>query len=220
MADHICVCCLRRTAVPHTLACRTCAGEIVTALEELPHLALLLLLLREPGGRPATGSRGGGRAHAPLPVREDVLTILGPGNPHTHAPEDPDANGVIPLMALLSGWAWFIAYEHRAGWRDQHGTVQVATAVPAPRRHTVAGWCTWLRAYTPFALTQPWAATLHDQLTALVARCERMTGPTHQRIPVAAPCPSCDTYALVPRLDGRGARCESCGDESSPVGAR
>ncbi|WP_181786040.1 hypothetical protein [Streptomyces phytophilus] len=213
MAEHVCVCCLRRTAAPGTLSCRLCTGELTDALRELPKLVPLLELLLEPSVQPTTGSRGGGRAHSPAPLRLDVLTLIGPGHPTP--PLDALGGGDIPILPMVTGWAGYIATQHRTGWRDPSGTVRVAPADPAPRGATLAAWCTWLLAYLPYALTEPWVAEMHTQITGVTALCTRLVGGLRRPAPVDRPCPECGLYALVQRYGGRGATCESCGAQTT-----
>lgn len=192
------------------MACGTCRRDLEHALATLPSLVPLLDLLLERGGRPPEGSRGSGRAEAPIPPRLDVLTLIGPGNP-TPPIDEPEGGGVIPVLPLLSGWAHYIAQQHRAGWRGLDDTVRVEPAAAIPRHGTtVAGWCTWLLAYLPYALTQPWTDELHHQLLDLLARCERITGTPAGTIH-DAPCPHCNLCALV-QHGHTGAMCEACGE--------
>lgn len=219
MAEYVCVCCLRRTPALGTLVCPLCLGELADGLRELPDLVPLLELLLEPSVQPTTGSRSGGRAHSPAPLNLGLLALLGPGHPTP--PLDPLGGGSIPIGPMLRGWADYIAREHRSGWRTPDGTVRIEPADPAPRRRTPAGWCRWLLAYLPYAVTEPWVAEMHAQITDLIARCVREVGGL-RRPPVAdRPCPKCDRFALVQQYGGRGARCESCGADSpggdSPV---
>lgn len=199
-------------------ACQLHAGELRAWLAELPRLARLLEAFVAPAGRPAQGRLGGtGRAHAPIPVDLRVLVLLGPG--HLDAPADADEDvDTVPILAFLDGWAGYIAYTYPAVHRGRHGTAYTRPCEQARPTcgATITGWCAWLTAYLPYALTHPWIADLHRQLGDLIARIRDLTHGTPHRHHKAAPCPSCTSLALV-AVDGHwGVRCEACGHQMEP----
>lgn len=208
-----------RTAPDGIHLCLIHSGELRGWLAELPGQARLLADFLEPaGGRPQ--GRSGGRAHAPVPVDLRVLVLLGPGrlDPPTGTPPEPDT----PILALLGGWAGYIAYTYPAlGWhphRHPDATLYIGACERAAPRHgpTVDGWCAWLTAYLPYALTHPWAADLHQQIGGLVHLVRDLTHTTPRDHSMAAPCPTCGTYGLV-RTDGRWhIHCRVCGHQIEP----
>ncbi|WP_405930338.1 hypothetical protein [Streptomyces sp. NBC_00827] len=200
--------------------CPLHADELRAWLAELPHQTLLLHDFLQPGTTPSAGRIGGtGRATAPVPVDLRVLTLLGPGHPLP--PPDPHGDGdgtPVPIRALLYGWADYIASEHPAATRDQHGTTHIWPCDGAHPTHgaTITGWCTWLTAYLPYAITRPWIRDFHHQLGDLLAVIRNLTHAVPRRHPQAAPCPNCEAFALT-RTDGRwGVTCEACGHHLEP----
>lgn len=209
-----------RTAPDGQHLCLVHSGELRGWLAELPAQARLLPRFLVSSGGPAEG-RSGGRAHAPVPVDLRVLVLLGPG--HLDPPAGTPPEGDVPITVLLSGWAGYIAYTYPAlGWhpdRDQSATIYIGAGEQAVPRNgrTVDGWCAWLTAYLPYALTHPWAADLHRQIGDLVRHLRSLTHDQPRDHPKAAPCPSCDMYGLV-RTDGRWhIHCRTCGHQLDPA---
>ncbi|WP_405856146.1 hypothetical protein OG407_07310 [Streptomyces sp. NBC_01515] len=206
-----------RTAPDGQHLCQLHAGELRGWLTEIPEQALLLaseFVARS--ARPAQGRVGGtGQAVAPVPVDLRVLALLGPGR---YDPDGPDDDGTAPITAVLGAWAGHIAYHHPAAHRDPHGTAHTRPCEQARPRHgeSITGWCAWLTAYLPYALTLPLAAGLYDALDTLVRRLRHLTHSQPQQHPRAAPCPACDLCTLV-RTDGRWhIHCLGCGHQLTP----
>ncbi|MER7814062.1 hypothetical protein [Streptomyces sp. NPDC096153] len=192
-------------------ACHSCAERLRAMLAELPRQLPLLRSLLRPDGGPA--QRGGtGRAHSPMPVRLDVLDLLGPGHVVTLADPDGDQTDGVPIDPLVYGWARYIAQQHPAVSRDRHGTIQVRPCDgPRSRRGTdVAAWCSWLIAYVPYICRQPWAADMLDQLEQLLRQIRDKTGDRPGRTVRDAPCPRCEGFALVSVGGDPYVRCEAC----------
>lgn len=208
-----------RTAADGTHACTACTQQLRAWLAELPGQLPLLRLALLPEGRPKQGRIGGtGNATAPVPLNLDALNLIAPGWPEPPADPYGDATGPVPICPLLAGWAGFIAYEHAAVTRDVHGTVHVrpCDGAHSSRGATVAGWCHWLTAYLPYAITRPWIRDLYVQLDDLMARIRDLTHATPHRHPKDAPCPACQAFALV-ETDGQwGITCEACGEHLEP----
>lgn len=206
-----------RTAPDSDHLCQLHAGELRGWLTELPRQARLLeQFVGAEGGRPSQGRLGGtGRAHAPMPVDLRVLVLLGPGR---YDPTGVDDDGTPPIRAVLDAWAGHITYRYPAVGRDPYGTARTQPCVQAwpSQGATITGWCAWLLAYLPFALTLPEAADLHHQLGDLIHRIRDLTHAQPRRHPMAAPCPACDTCALV-RTDGQwDITCTDCGHHLTP----
>lgn len=202
-----------RTAPDGHHACTACAHQLRAMLTELPQQIPLLQDSLQPGRGPTQGrSAPAGIAHAPLPLDLRVLTLLGPGHPQPPTDDDPDAGGIIPIRPMLYGWAHFIASEHPATARDPYGTTDLWPCDGAHPRHgaTIPGWCAWLRAYLPHAITRPWIATLHQQLSDLLALIRDLTHAVPHRHPKPVPCPACGAFALI-ETDGQwGITCDVC----------
>ncbi|MCH5677845.1 hypothetical protein [Streptomyces gilvus] len=206
-----------RTAPDGQHLCLVHSGELRGWLTEIPAQARLLQEFIAPAGRPTQGRLGGtGRADAPVPVDLRVLVLLGPGR-HDAVPGSDD-DGTAPIAAILGAWAGHIAYHYPAAGRDPYGTARTQPceqALPA-RGETITGWCTWLLAYLPFALTLPAAADLYYALDSLTRRLRNLTHTQPRQQPRAAPCPACDLCTLV-RTDGRWhIHCLDCGHQMSP----
>lgn len=208
---HRCTIChhaLPEGAIVH--ACRGCAYQLRAWLREFPlHLPLLHASLERDGG-PA--QRGGNRAHAPLPLRTDVLDLLGPGQAAVIADPHGDQTGGVPIAGCLLGWARYLAADYPALWRDADGDVVVVRCDgPWPRQGmSIPAWCVWLSAYVPYAVTRPWVGVLYDELETLVRRTRAITGTEPRRSLKLAPCPQCRAFALL-EVDGRWyIECQAC----------
>lgn len=192
-----------------TYACEGCVWTLRFLLRELPrHLPLLDACL-VPDGAPRTGrTTGAGAAHAPAPVRLDVLNLIGPG--HWTADDTTD----VPVQPLLHGWATRLAAEcgFHVG-RDPHGTQIIdRRGTPCSRRGSgPAAWAAWLHAYTPLAAGRPWIREMHDQIEDLLRRILAITGTTPRRRNRAAPCPDCGAFDLVATDGEWWITCTVCG---------
>ncbi|MGW1035030.1 hypothetical protein ACWD4Z_22940 [Streptomyces antibioticus] len=206
-----------RTAVDGSYACPVHADELRAWLDELPaQVRLLEDEFLTPAAAAARGRIGGtGRAHSPVPVDLRALTLIGPGR---YDPTGPDDDGTAPIAAVLAAWAGHITYTYPSVTRDRHGTTHIRPceqAWPAAGR-TVTAWCAWLTAYLPYALTLPAADDLHHDIDGLVHRLRGLTHTeprTHAR---AAPCPSCDAFALASTDGHWHIRCTACGHALTP----
>lgn len=183
-------------------ACGRCEQRIRSWLTELDYQMPILRALLQHDRAPTEGTIHGGRAHSPLPVRGDVLNLLGAGSNTTLAdPYDEtrgDQDGPLPITATLTGWAEATA-EH----------IRLRTGRPEPGRHEGTGpratpalrpggtWTAWLTAYLPQALTADWIGDLHDELRTLLARVRGITHTEPQSHPQDAPCPGCSAFGLV-----------------------
>ncbi|MFI6274289.1 hypothetical protein [Streptomyces sp. NPDC050988] len=167
--------------------CVRCARQLQAYLRELVGQMPLLQASLQLDRSPTTGSVHGGRAHSPMPVRGDVLTLLGPGSNTTV--DDPygdargDQTGPLPIDTHLRGWAEMTALH-----------VRLATA---PGIRPGRTWAAWLTAYVPWIITAPWAGILHQELTELLGRVRSITRTEPRRRPLDAPCPSCEAFGLV-----------------------
>ncbi|MEU4165599.1 hypothetical protein AB0F46_01775 [Streptomyces sp. NPDC026665] len=206
-----------RTSPDGQHLCLVHSGELRGWLTELPAQARLLEQFLVPSVQPSQGRIGGtGRAHSPIPVDIRVLVLLGPGR--LDDTPDPDDDGTAPILAILDAWAGHITYHHPSATRDRQGVAYVRPCEQARPRHgaTITGWCHWLTAYLPFALTLPLAADLHRELGDLVRRLRNLTHSTPSHHPRAAPCPACDLCTLV-KTDGRWhIHCLDCGHQMTP----
>jgi len=206
-----------RTAPDGQHLCLLHSHELRGWLAELPRQARLLEQFVAPSARPAEGRIGGtGRADAPIPVDLRVLVLLGPGRFDPVPGTDDD--GTAPIAAVLGAWAGHITYHYPAAARDRHGVARTQPCEQAAPRHgeTITGWCYWLLAYLPFALTLPIAADMHRQVDDLISTVRSLTHAAPRSHPQGAPCPECDAFALV-RTDGQWEiTCRFCGHHLEP----
>jgi hypothetical protein len=193
-------------------ACEACAYRLRAMLLELPrHMPLLAELLRPGSGLPGRG--GGGRAHSPMPVRLDVMDLLGPGHVVVLADPHGDQSAGVPITPLLYGWARYIAASVPSVTRDRHDTVRIQPCDgPWSRRGSdVAAWCHWLIAYLPYAVTQSWISDMYQQIEDLIWRVRGKTDRRPRRTKRSAPCPECSWFELVSIEGEPHIVCEACG---------
>ena len=127
-----CVICQRRPP-EWSLGCTGCKSRMRDQLRELVD-EYALLDARPTGG---AGERVSGTRAAPLPVRVDVLNLVGPGSPAVTAEIDPatgrpydDQVGELPTLVWLEQWC--------RDWRDARGQGE---QLPEP---TITGMTRWL----------------------------------------------------------------------------
>ncbi|MEU0761611.1 hypothetical protein ABZ351_18290 [Streptomyces microflavus] len=216
--NDICLSCFGRLPddSPRT-GCEACEYRLHTWLRELPrHLVLLRDMLRPDTGPAQRG--GTGRAHAPLPVRVDVLDLLGPGQPVLLADPHGDQTGGVPMTALLMGWARYLAADFPAVRVDAHGTIHIERCkTPGLRGGAdVPGLCRWLGAYLPYAATRPWWDDLYEQIEQMLHRVQRLTHTKPLTRAKDAPCPKCQGWSLVEREDELHISCTLCPARLTP----
>jgi len=167
----------------HRTACSRCEHRIRAWLRELPHQLTLLQASLQPDRGHTQGALHDGRAHAPLPVRGNVLSLLGPGAAGAVADPYGDQTGPLPIDRLLRNWA--------------ETTAEHVGLCPAPGLRPGRTWTAWLTAYLPWALTAPWAGDFHDELAELLGSVRAITCTEPRRRPKDAPCPSCGAFGLT-----------------------
>ncbi|MFC8859307.1 hypothetical protein [[Kitasatospora] papulosa] len=199
--------------------CEGCEYQARTWLRGMPGQVALLQACLPPAAGPA--QRGGtGRAHSPLPLDLRALDLLGPGQPVPVDDPHGDATGGIPIGALLTGWAHYIAADVPAVHRDQHGTVRIERhghAAAWPRTGTgITAWSTWLTGYLPYAVTRPYSEVMYGQLEDLMRQIQHITHTRERRTAKDAPCPVCRGFCLVQREDALHITCQNCGHRLTP----
>jgi hypothetical protein len=194
-----CLICRHGPGAASRTVCPACETRLRALLREIDAQRPLLAASLHLDTAPADGRTGsGGRAHSPLPVRGDVLTLLGAGATGTVPDPYGDQSGPVPLDTLLAGWAHAVAAE-------------LAELAAEPFRRHRTTWSTWLAAYMPQVVTAQWADAFHEELADIVHRIRAITRTEPRRRPKTAPCPSCAAFALFetdwqPYVD-----CEACG---------
>ncbi|NML55685.1 hypothetical protein HHL19_36300 [Streptomyces sp. R302] len=196
----VCLICTHATERSRT-ACARCEAQLLGWLAEIPRQVVLLEASLELGTRPAQGYGGAGRAHSPLPVRADVLNLLGPaassGTVTSRALGTVrDQNGPMPVHAVLYAWAEQLADDlgHRL-----------------PTINPRAPYTDYLTRHLAHIARAPWAAEFHRELAELIRRIRAITSTEPRRRPMDAPCPSCEAFALGHTDWQQYIDCETCG---------
>ncbi|WP_381797265.1 hypothetical protein [Streptomyces niveus] len=179
----------------HRTACDRCEHRIRGWLREIPRQLPLLEASLVLDGGPAQG-RSAGRAHAPLPVRADVLNMLGPAAPGPVRDHRGDQSGTLPILALVYAWAEQIAAER-------------ARDIPPFRPR--ADYTRYIAAHLPYACTRPWITDLHTELGDVVHAARAITRTEPRRRPQDAPCPGCSAFALIAEDWQQFIECTTCG---------
>nr|WP_202447237.1 hypothetical protein [Streptomyces sp. SID5468] len=160
---------------------RACEQRLAQNLAALPSLYRGLTGALEPGRSPRYGGRPGSRT-APMPVREDVLDLVGPGG----------------IEGVLLDWERDL--RDHLGWPP-----------PQPRgsveRTVNESVDVLLRQVRWVCSTHPAVQDFARDVAALRARCERVLGIEHPRwISVRCPCGARLTFVF----DTAGERCGRC----------
>ncbi|MFE9737322.1 hypothetical protein [Streptomyces sp. NPDC006477] len=191
----ICLICTHPAEQSRT-ACTRCEHRVRGWLGEIPRQLVLLAASLELGTRPAQGFGGAGRAHSPLPVRGDVLTLLGPAAPGPVRDTTGDQSGPQPVHAVLHAWADQLA--------EDLGHM-------LPPINPSAPYADYLARHLGHVVRSSWVALFHTELDDLVHRIRSVTSTEPRRRPLDAPCPACQAFALG-RVDWETyAACEACG---------
>ncbi|MEU3600899.1 hypothetical protein ABZ714_19570 [Streptomyces sp. NPDC006798] len=180
----------------HRTACHRCGDRIAALLRELPHQLVLLGASLQRDVRPSadSGAPGRGRAHSPLPLRADVLTLIGPAAPGPVRGHGHDQTGPTPIPALLRSWALALA--------DDLG-------VPVPPGPATAH-AAWLARHHRHLVTRPWIADFHTELLDAVRAARAITLTAPRRHPLPTPCP-CGAFGLVRTDWDTYISCQVCG---------
>ncbi|MFC8156326.1 hypothetical protein ACFUO0_20125 [Streptomyces cinereoruber] len=191
----LCLICTHPAEQPRT-ACTRCEHRLRGWLGEIPRQAVLLTASLELGTRPAQGHGGAGRAHSPLPVRADVLTLLGPAAPGPVHDVTDDQGGPQPVHAVLHAWADQLAED-------------LGHHLP-PINHR-APYADYLARHLGHVVRSGWVALFHAELADLVRRIRAITSTEPRRHPLDAPCPSCTAFGLGHVDWETYIDCEACG---------
>lgn len=190
-----CLICTHPAEHPRT-ACTRCEHRLRGWLTEIPRQLVLLTASLELGTRPAQGFGGAGRAHSPLPVRADVLTLLGPAAPGPVHDAAGDQSGPTPVHAVLHAWA------------DQLADDLDHMLPPVNPRSPYAYY---LARHLGHVVRSGWVASMHAELADLIRRIRAVTSTEPRRRSLDAPCPSCEAFTLG-HLDWDAyIDCEACG---------
>jgi hypothetical protein len=174
---------------------QTAATRLRHQLTELPDLCAHAWLSLAPSleRRPATIR--GTRLDAPLPLREDVLSLLGPGDYIDHDDPHGDQIGPMPIRAVLAAWCQLLLGQ--AHWN-------ITTACQQLLEH-----------HLPLCERKE-AEEYAEQIGELHALLMPMARCRPGRRPLQLPCPRCSLFALSV-VDGQDPECGECGTILRPA---
>jgi hypothetical protein len=169
----------------------TAAARLRRQLADLPELYTWAHLSLAPGSGPAGPRVTGATRTPPLPLRLDVLSLLGPGDYVDRATPgtETDQHGPMPAAAVLSAWC------------------QVFSGQPC--RHLTTAVDFLLRVHDD-ACRHALAADYADDIADLHHQLARHAHTRPRRRPMQLPCPRCELLTLV-RQDGRDVECTNPG---------
>lgn len=173
----------RRPDPTGAVACAACQAALHAQLTELRHQMPLLRASLQPGASPHAGSIHGGRATAPLPLRTDVLSLLGPAAPAPANVHPGDQTGPAPILAVLRYWAYAAA--------DGQGR-------PRPAARTVETYTRYLTGRLNWICSQPGAPKFAAALGEVLATVRSITCTAPRTRPLPAPC-ICGVFGLTAR---------------------
>ncbi|WP_326755116.1 hypothetical protein OH738_10695 [Streptomyces hirsutus] len=159
----------------------------------LPELVAQTWMARHRVQRGTSSERVSASKEAPVPLRLDVLSILGPSADGVLSGEDQE--GPVPVIGILSAWSDLVVEETRQ----------------RPVSRTVTGLTEHLLHHAEWALRQEWAADFAQELEALTKTLRRVSGIEPARVLLPVVCPTCDLRTMI-REEGSGwaAQCRSC----------
>jgi hypothetical protein len=191
------------TAVEATAGhvCSGCRDKLSNAFALMPSVAVWIGVNLERG--PAIGERiSGGGDEAPVPIRLDVLDLVGPASDDTVHDEYHDQTGAPNLLAVMVTWAQLVAEEREM----------------APPKDDLASICGWMHSQVDWITKQPWVDDLLWDCHRLLTACRRVAPwePELLRDHQEA-CEACGVKALVQHVAAGKVRCEArfggCGKE-------
>jgi hypothetical protein len=185
----------------------TAATRLHRQLTELGELLAYAHLALLPGSAPRGGRVSGATRSAPLPLRLDVLSLLGPAGNRTVRDPYGDQHGLTPVIGTLTAWARVVEEEHPCSSRPgrQHTCRADETTIGSLLAYLTA------RDVLAWSVQQMWADEYAAEINAVWRALQpfAMLRPRRQPLP-QLPCPRCDLLSLV-REDGRDVECTTPG---------
>lgn len=171
-------------------------------LADLPELLVHAELAILPAGGTRSSHVTGATRTAPLPVRADVLSLLGPAAPAAVRDEYGDQNGPAPIPALIADWARLVVAESQPHLTEaSHQSLSTRTLGDQIRT---------LQATADWAARQPWARDYAAEIHQAVRQLSPLAVLRARRQPAPIPCPRCTELTVV-NVDGRDPECTRCG---------
>jgi hypothetical protein len=184
--------------------CRKCFGRLRRALRDLPAVATWLEVNIAAGG--AAGERVSGTREDPIPLRVDILDLIGPVNPDPSHPPGAKrlADNTLDAAAVdqlgdpsffdeLRSWAALVEEETEAGWAD---------------RRTLSGAATFLLTHLHWVSLQPWVDEFNDAVHKLHRRAHRVVPWREEVRRDPQPCDRCGVRAIVMHMTQGRSVCE------------
>ncbi len=186
-----CAVCGRETDLPMT--CRPCRNRVRGFLLALPELVAQTWMARHPAQRGGESDRVQTSKSAPIPLRLDVLNLLGPSAEAVLSGEDQE--GPVPIVGVLSTWADLVAEQTRK----------------KPVSRTASTLTQFLLSHVEWACRQEWVTDFAEELEGLTKTLRRVSGIEPVRMLLPVTCPTCDLRTMI-REEGSGwaAECRYC----------
>lgn len=168
---------------------RLTADRLRTQLQQIPELCCYAWLDLAPSATVRYGSIHTARLHAPSPVNERILNLLGPGDYLAELDHDGDQDGPMPVVAVLNGWC---------------------RVVTGRRYRNISSACEVLLTRWPATTGNTWSRELARDIGSLHSQLEAAAHLHVHTQPLALPCPRCTLFALETTA-GRDVSCSNCG---------
>jgi hypothetical protein len=163
-------------------------------ISELPEEFVRLSMEYQPS-RSGGDGRSGNPVHPSLPLREDVLSLLGPSSRQA-VTDARDQVGPVPLLEVLASWAAVVTEE-------RHLT---------PVRRNVVSLVDHLTRHLEWIAEQSWVADFYREVEDLLRITRRITMTEHHvELLRGVACPSCGMFSMVRNTPGDwAAECRFC----------
>ncbi|MEU6181182.1 hypothetical protein [Streptomyces coeruleorubidus] len=159
----------------------------------IPEAVVQTWLARHRVQRGGAGERVSASKEAPIPLRLDVLSLLGPSADEVLSGDDQV--GPVPVVGVLSAWSDLVSEEARQ----------------KPVSRTVSTLTQYLVSNVEWACRQEWVADFAEELEGLLRTLRKVSGIEPVRIVLPVLCPSCEMRTMI-REEGSGwsAECRAC----------
>lgn len=172
--------------------CHVCTERLRKRIAEAPALVSWLAAHVQPGRHGESDKVRGGGFVAPIPVRADVLSVIGPAATEAVLGNGDDQDNTLNIPAELDSWCQVLVEE-----RTEHDGGTYA----GPRGGKPETTAAYLLAHLEWIVQQQWAVELHDEMGRMHRTAFGLAPWDAGRHEVPGECPSCDLKALV-RYDG------------------
>lgn len=174
--------------------CARCFSRLRRSVLELPAIAAWLHVNLAAGG--VAGERVGGTKEDPIPLRLDVLDLIGPVAPDPSAALFRDMehqHGDPSMYDEMRSWAALVEEESGFEWDD---------------RATLVGAVSYLAGHLSWIVAQPWVDEFADKVSDLSRRAHRIAPWRAEVIRDKRPCETCGVAAICNRMAEGRSVCE------------